>query len=70
MIKDSYGRPVSTFLGTVVREVDVIDPRHFMGSIETYIRETHPDIVIVLLSVGTLQLPSSYGFRSNIFDLR
>lgn len=70
LIKDSYGRPVSTFLGTVVREVDVIDPRHFMGSIETYIRETHPDIVIVLLSVGTLQLPSSYGFRSNIFDLR
>lgn len=59
IIKDSYVLPVESFLSTCVGEIDVIDLRHFTDkTVEEYVEETNPDIVIQLIqppSVANLQ---------------
>lgn len=50
LISDSFGATVAPFLALEVSEVDFIDPRLFNGSIESYIRESEPDIVVVMMN--------------------
>lgn len=47
IIGDSMQDVMTPYLACGVKYVDSIDPRLFDGSIETYINETQPDIVIV-----------------------
>ncbi len=48
IIKDSFVRPLLTFLSVQFRQTDVIDPRHYtVNSIMEYINQTKPDIVLV-----------------------
>ena len=56
LIKDSYTLPVEAMLSTAVRELDVIDPRHFTEStVAEYALASQPDIVITMMN------PSSFG---------
>lgn len=47
IIKDSYVNAMAPFLALGVSEVDMLDLRHFTGSVKTYIEKEKPDVVIV-----------------------
>lgn len=53
-IHDSFGLAVMSNLALGVRRVDAIDMRYFTGSLETFIEDTQPDLVIVLYNAGHL----------------
>lgn len=50
IIKDSYSTPLIPYLALGVKEIDTIYELLFEGSIQTYIEETEPDLVIVMYS--------------------
>ncbi len=49
-VSDSFGITVAPFLALGVAQVDFIDPRLFNGSIETYVKETEPDVVVMMFN--------------------
>lgn len=71
MIKDSFGDAVEPFLAMTVAQLDVIDLRHFTGSLQTFIERTHPDVVMVLYnpseSVGN---QINWTSHKDLFDFR
>ena len=52
VLKDSFGRVVVPFLAMGTKHVQVLDIRYFNGSVEKYIEEKKPDIVLVLYHAG------------------
>ncbi len=46
MIKTSDANVVDTYLAFTVEYLDIIDPRHFDGSIKAFIEATDPDVVM------------------------
>ena len=46
MIKTSEANVINTYLAFTVEYLDIIDPRHFDGSVRTFIEKTHPDVVL------------------------
>lgn len=46
MIKTSEANVVNTYLAFTVEYLDIIDPRHFDGSVRSFIEKTHPDVVL------------------------
>lgn len=46
MLKTSDANVVDTYLAFAVEYLDIIDPRHFDGSIRTFIEMTQPDVVL------------------------
>jgi hypothetical protein len=48
VIKDSFANVCVPFLSVVFEWVDVLDLRHFTGSVKTFIQQTAPDMVIVM----------------------
>lgn len=48
LLSDSFGATVAPFLALDVARLDFIDPRLFNGSIEAYIAEAKPDIVVMM----------------------
>ena len=46
MIKTSDANVVDTYLAFTVEYLDIVDPRHFDGSIRTFIEKTQPDVVL------------------------
>ena len=53
-IKDSYSTPFIPYLAVGVRQIDTIYELLFTGSIQTYIEETRPDLVIVMYSSSSM----------------
>lgn len=47
VIKTSDANVVNTYLAFTVEYIDIIDPRHFDGSVRSYIEATHPDMVLI-----------------------
>lgn len=58
LIKDSFSIPFQAFLSTAVRKLDVIDPRYMEKSVSDYIKETQPDIVLLMLTPSMFSHPS------------
>lgn len=46
MIKTSDANVVDTYLAFTIEYLDIIDPRHFDGSIRTFIEKNPPDVVL------------------------
>lgn len=71
VIKDSFARVMAPYMCNMAEYVDVIDLRHFNGSLQTYMEENTPDSVIVIYAVGTYidqshyVSPEKYAFRFN-----
>ncbi len=69
VIKDSFARVMVPYMCNMAEYVDVIDLRHFDGSLKTYIEENTPDSVIIIYAVGTFidqshyVKPSQYAFN-------
>lgn len=54
IIKDSFANVVSPFLSLGVKNVDIIDLRYFRGSLESYIKENRPDMVLCTYSPDSI----------------
>ena len=62
IVQDSFCLPLETFMSTVFKEVDTIDMRYYTcGSLDEYILDTRPDVVLMNFNVGTAQNMSLYG---------
>ncbi|MBQ7692292.1 MAG: hypothetical protein IJT29_01650 [Oscillospiraceae bacterium] len=71
-IHDSFGDCVLPFLSLGVRRLDSLDVRHFTGSVQTFVEETKPDVVMVLYNPGSVYNPSVSELKSHkaTFDFR
>lgn len=67
IIKDSYSTPFIPYLALGVKEMDTIYEMLFDGSIQTYIEETEPDVVIVMYSATSMS--ADVSSRSAFFNL-
>ena len=50
-------------------QLDLLDLRYFNGSVETYIAETQPDVVMVLYNPGNLK-EIDWDTHLSTFDFR
>jgi hypothetical protein len=68
IIKDSFVNNLAPFLSLGIEHIDMLDLRHFTGSIKTYIKQTQPDMVIVMYNPSALAMDDSAHKR--MFDFR
>ena len=70
ILSDSFGDSMIPFLATGIKEICVIDLRHFDGSLRQLMSEYKPDDVIVLYFVDELTKKINYTNNRDIFDFR
>ena len=62
IVQDSFVLPLEAFMSTVFRELDVIDMRYYdAGSLDEYILDTRPDVVLMTFNTGTVAKVDLYG---------
>ena len=54
MVKNSFANCMYPYFSQACEYLDVVDLRHFDGSLEKYIENTNPDTVIVVMSMSTM----------------
>jgi hypothetical protein len=69
VIKDSFVNCVNPFLSLGIEYIDVLDIRHFTGSVKTYIKQNKPDMVIVMYNPSVIGSPD-YTTHTSLFDFR
>jgi hypothetical protein len=69
VIHDSFFPTVGPFLAVGIENLETIDVRVFTGSVKTYIRQTQPDMVIVMQEPGQIRVPD-YTVHTGTFDFR
>jgi hypothetical protein len=69
IIKDSFGEVIAPFFAIGIETLEILDLRVFDGSIKTYIKQTKPDLVLVIYNPGSI-LISDYMVHTNTFDFR
>lgn len=70
VVKDSYGNVVVPFMALGIEYVSAIDLRYFTGSLQSYIKEYQPDVVIVLYTgVGEID-EKEYASHTSLWDFR
>lgn len=70
IIHESFGNCVISPLAICEKRIDSLDLRYFTGSIEAYIKEAKPDIVIVMYNVGAIGGEIDWASHKNVFDFR
>ena len=70
LVKDSFSDHMASFLALGVRQMDVIDLRHFTGSLETYIRMTEPDVVLLMYTPSQIGEEIDLSGHRDLFDFR
>ncbi len=64
LIRESFAGPVITYLSLGIGELYALTPEGFTGSIESYIDEVSPDMVVILYTAPTTnEVTSKYDFR-------
>ena len=64
LLRESFAGPVITYLSLGIEKLYAVTPEGFTGSIEQYIREVQPDMVIILYTAPTTnEVTSKYDFR-------
>lgn len=69
VIHNSFANCVIPFLSLGVKQVDALDLRQFTGSVEAYIRETEPDVVIVMYPPDNVH-KIDWNSHTDTFDFR
>lgn len=70
VISDSFNWTIAPFLALGVENLDVLNLRHFTGSVCSFIDQTSPDIVLVLYHLGAINNTIDYDSHSSHFDFR
>lgn len=70
LLHDSFSDVVQSFLALGMGELEAMDVRYFTGSLETYVRETKPDLVIVMYNAGEISGKINWDSYGDLFDFR
>lgn len=70
IVHDSFSDCVISFLALGTKNVEAIDLRYFTGSLESYIKESNPDMVIVMYNAGEVSYDIDLTTHTNLFDFR
>ena len=70
LLHDSFSDCVIPFLSLGIEYLDAIDLRHFTGSLETFIEETRPNIVIALYNPSEYKTGIDWTKCKDLFDFR
>lgn len=70
LLHDSFSDVVQSFLALGLRELEAMDIRYFTGSLESYIRESRPDLVIVMYNAGEISGQINWESHTDLFDFR
>ncbi len=68
-IGDSYLNSVFPFMSLGIEYTDMLDLRDFSGSVESYINQTEPDIVVILYNPTSIETVKESG-HTGTFDFR
>ena len=68
LLKDSFGLSTAPYMATAAEHLSVIDLRHFRGSLQEYVKETQPDMVVVMYNPQAIAAPE--GYHADLFDFR
>ena len=63
IIQDSYGLPFSAFMSLRVKELKMIDLRHFEKSEIEEIKEFNPDVVIMMYNPSSFYIEKNFEFK-------
>lgn len=64
IVKTSFADCMYPYLAAIVEDLNIIDLRHYNGSLQSYIQEADPDTVIVIYGLGTFSGNEiSFDFR-------
>lgn len=64
LLRESFAGPVITYMSLGIEKLYAVTPEGFTGSIESYINEVKPDMVIVLYTAPpTNEMTSKYDFK-------
>ena len=63
LIHDSFADVVQPFLALGLQEFETMDLRYFTGSLETYIRQEQPELVIVMYNAAEISAGELFDFR-------
>lgn len=69
-VHDSFADSVIPFMALGIQSIDSIDLRYFTGSLESYIEESEPDMVIVMYNAGEVSEDVEYLTHTDLFDFR
>lgn len=72
MIQDSFGWYLSTYLATDIEKIDFLNLNSFTGSLCSYIEETKPDAVVLLLCERNIKAldEQKYAEHTHFYDFR
>ena len=63
VIQDSYGLPFSAIMSLRVKELRILDLRHFEGSEIDYIKQYQPDAIIMLYNPSSFYIEKIFNFE-------
>lgn len=64
LLRESFAGPVITYMSLGIEKLYAVTPEGFTGSIESYISQVEPDMVIILYTAPTTnEVTSKYDFR-------
>lgn len=70
IVKNSFAEVFSPFISQEFRYTDVLDLRHFDGSLKSFIEQTKPDVVILLYHIESLNGNIDYSKHNSLWDFR
>jgi hypothetical protein len=70
LLHDSFSDVVQSFLALGLKNLEAMDLRYFDGSLERYIRENQPDLVIVMINAGEISGKINRDSHRDLFDFR
>ena len=70
IIHDSFGDCLISALALCEKRVDSLDLRYFTGSVESYVREADPDVVVLLYSTSSIGGEIDRSSHRSMFDFR
>ena len=70
LLHDSFSDVVQSFLALGLKNLEAMDLRYFDGSLEGYIRENQPDLVIVMINAGEISGKINRDSHRDLFDFR
>ncbi len=64
LLRESFAGPVITYMSLGIEKLYAVTPEGFTGSIESYINEVQPDMVVILYTAPpTNEMTSKYDFK-------
>ncbi|MGN1201664.1 MAG: DHHW family protein, partial [Eubacterium sp.] len=70
IVHDSFADSVIPFMALGTKNIESIDLRYFNGSLEKFIDDSDPDLVIVMYNAGEISSEIDFTTHTDIFDFR